>query len=63
MILKSEGAHPADSNPQQDVVVIGAGPAGSEFAYRMAEAGYSVIVVEKDRLDREKPCGGGLQIQ
>ena len=63
MILKSEGAHPADSNPQQDVVVIGAGPAGSEIAYRMAEAGYSVIVVEKDRLDREKPCGGGLQIQ
>lgn len=63
MIFESEGASPAVSNPRQDVVVIGAGPAGSEIAYRMAEAGFSVIVVEKDRLDREKPCGGGLQIQ
>lgn len=63
MTLKSDGESQVDSNPQQDVVVIGAGPAGSEIAYRMAEAGFAVIVVEKDRLDREKPCGGGLQLQ
>ncbi len=46
-----------------DVIVIGAGPAGSEIAYRLATAGFEVIVLEKDPLNREKPCGGGLQVQ
>jgi geranylgeranyl reductase family protein len=46
-----------------DVVVAGAGPAGSEFAYRMARRGYRVLVFERDALDREKPCGGGIQTQ
>ena len=48
---------------QVDVVVAGAGPAGSEFAYRMAVMGYRVAVLERDALDREKPCGGGIQTQ
>ena len=48
---------------EYDVVVIGAGPAGSEMACRLALAGFSVLVVEKDRLDREKPCGGGIQLK
>src|SRR3989304_639160 len=48
---------------KHDVVVIGAGPAGSEIAYRLATAGIDVLVVEKDHLDREKPCGGGIQIK
>jgi geranylgeranyl reductase family protein len=48
---------------EYDTVVIGAGPAGSEMAYRLALAGFSVLVVEKDRLDREKPCGGGIQLK
>ena len=46
-----------------DTVIIGAGPAGCEMAYRLANDGFDVLVVEKDRLDREKPCGGGIQIQ
>jgi len=46
-----------------DVVVAGAGPAGSEFAFRMATLGYRVMVLERDALDREKPCGGGIQAQ
>lgn len=46
-----------------DVIVIGAGPAGSEIAYRLAKTGFEVIVLEKDLLNREKPCGGGLQVQ
>lgn len=46
-----------------DVVVAGAGPAGSEFAYRMARMGYRVTVLERDALEREKPCGGGIQTQ
>ena len=46
-----------------DVLVAGAGPAGSEFAFRMARLGYKVLVLERDSLDREKPCGGGIQTQ
>jgi len=46
-----------------DVIVIGAGPAGAEIAYRLAKAGFEVLVLEKDLLNREKPCGGGLQVQ
>lgn len=48
---------------EYDAVVIGAGPAGSEMACRLALAGFSVLVIEKDRLDREKPCGGGIQLK
>jgi flavin-dependent dehydrogenase len=46
-----------------DVLVVGAGPSGSEFAYRMARLGHRVLVLERDALDREKPCGGGIQTQ
>ena len=46
-----------------DVIIAGAGPAGSEFAYRMAACGYQVLVLEKGALLREKPCGGGIQTQ
>ena len=49
--------------PDRDAVIIGAGPAGCEMAYRLALDGFDVLVVEKDKLDREKPCGGGIQIQ
>jgi geranylgeranyl reductase family protein len=44
-----------------DIVVIGAGPAGSEAAFRLASLGYSVLMLEKGKLDREKPCGGAIQ--
>ncbi len=46
-----------------DALIIGAGPAGSEMAFRLAKAGFKVAVLEKDRLDREKPCGGGIQLK
>ena len=44
------------NNSCREVVVIGAGPAGCEMAYRLASDGFDVLVVEKDKLDREKPC-------
>jgi geranylgeranyl reductase family protein len=43
-----------------DAVVVGAGPAGSATALHLARAGASVLLVDKARFPRDKPCGGGL---
>jgi len=43
-----------------DVAVVGAGPAGATAARRLAMAGVSVVLLEKERLPRYKTCGGGL---
>jgi geranylgeranyl reductase family protein len=43
-----------------DVAVIGAGPAGSATSFRLASAGASVLLVDRKRFPRDKPCGGGL---
>jgi flavin-dependent dehydrogenase len=43
-----------------DVAVVGAGPAGSTTAYRLARAGVRVALLERARFPRDKPCGGGL---
>jgi geranylgeranyl reductase family protein len=46
--------------PVHDVVVVGAGPAGSSCGYWLADAGWDVVVVEKNTFPREKTCGDGL---
>lgn len=43
-----------------DVIVIGAGPAGSTAAKTLAEKGYSVLMVEKFKMPRYKSCSGQL---
>jgi flavin-dependent dehydrogenase len=48
------------STPVVDVTVIGAGPAGALLAYLLVVRGLRVVLVEKARLPRVKPCGGGL---
>ena len=40
-----------------DVIVIGAGPAGTSVSILLAEAGLRVLLLEKSRFPREKLCG------
>jgi geranylgeranyl reductase family protein len=43
-----------------DVVVVGAGPAGSYLGYLLARRGVSVTILDKAHFPREKVCGGGI---
>jgi geranylgeranyl reductase family protein len=43
-----------------DVIVIGAGPAGSTSAHRLARGGLSTLLVDRASFPRDKPCGGGV---
>ena len=43
-----------------DAIVVGAGPAGSAAAHRLASAGAKVLMLDRARFPRDKPCGGGL---
>ncbi len=43
-----------------DVAVVGGGPSGSTTAYHLARAGVRVVVLDRARFPRDKPCGGGV---
>ena len=43
-----------------DAIVVGAGPAGSTAAYHLARAGADVLLLDRARFPRDKPCGGGV---
>lgn len=43
-----------------DVAIIGAGPSGASTALKLAKAGISTVVIEKEKLPRYKVCGGGF---
>ena len=43
-----------------DVVIVGAGPAGSTAARLCAKRGLKTLLIEKEQLPRYKPCGGCL---
>jgi geranylgeranyl reductase family protein len=43
-----------------DLIIVGAGPAGSTAARTASKMGLNVLVVEKEVFPRYKPCGGAL---
>jgi geranylgeranyl reductase family protein len=50
----------ATAPPSCDVLVVGAGPAGSACAQQLARAGFKVLLVDQHEFPREKVCGDGL---
>ena len=55
---QKDSATQANTNIAADVVVIGAGPAGSTAAKKCAERGLDTLLLEKCRLPRRKVCTG-----
>jgi menaquinone-9 beta-reductase len=45
---------------EAELVIVGAGPAGSSCAARAAERGLDVVLIDQYEFPREKPCGGGI---
>jgi geranylgeranyl reductase family protein len=43
-----------------DAIVVGAGPAGSTASRQLARAGAKVLLLDRARFPRDKPCGGGV---
>ncbi|MGP3983936.1 geranylgeranyl reductase family protein [Streptomyces sp. KR80] len=56
----TDTAATAHNERSADVIVVGAGPAGSTTAYYLAKAGLDVLLLEKTAFPREKVCGDGL---
>ncbi len=48
---------------ERDVVVVGAGPAGSTAARGIASQGRGVLLLDRAKFPRDKPCGGGVTIR
>jgi flavin-dependent dehydrogenase len=46
--------------PDFDVIIAGAGAGGAAAAWYLTRAGLRVLIVEKARLPRYKPCGGAI---
>jgi geranylgeranyl reductase family protein len=47
---------------EYDVIVVGAGPAGSTAARICALHNLKTLVLEKEKIPREKPCAGGVTV-
>ena len=51
---------PRRGNVDFDLIVVGAGPAGSTLAHLMAGQGARVLLLDRARFPRDKPCGGAV---
>lgn len=45
-----------------DVIIVGAGPGGSQCARELAARGAKVLLVDKKKPGWHKPCGGGVSV-
>lgn len=48
---------------EYDVIVVGAGPAGSTTARECALRGMRVLMLDRAEFPRDKPCGGGVNVR
>ena len=46
-----------------EILIIGAGPAGSTLAYQLARCGVDVVLLDKAKFPRGKTCGGGINVR
>ncbi|MCH8994776.1 MAG: geranylgeranyl reductase family protein [Chloroflexi bacterium] len=46
-----------------DAIIVGAGPAGSTAARLLAARGARVLMLDRARFPRDKPCGGAVTVQ
>jgi geranylgeranyl reductase family protein len=59
--LDASAGHARDGpTTSADVVVVGAGPAGSAAATFLSTGGHDVVLLEKESFPRDKVCGDGL---
>jgi geranylgeranyl reductase family protein len=47
---------------KRDVIICGAGPAGSSLAYFLSREGFDVLLLDKAKFPRAKPCGGAFSV-
>ena len=45
-----------------DVLIVGAGPAGSSCAWKLRDSGLRVVLLDKQRFPRDKVCGGWITL-
>jgi len=46
--------------PRHDVLIVGAGPAGSTLAWALAQRGMDVAILDKQQFPRDKVCAGWI---
>jgi flavin-dependent dehydrogenase len=44
-------------NPKSKIAIVGAGPAGTSLAIRLAGSGFEVVLIEREKFPRHKLCG------
>ena len=57
----SVGKRRSTSDDRYDVIIVGAGPAGSTLGWKLASAGVKTLVLDGARFPREKVCGDYIE--